>query len=214
MDLGKRPFPTTQTRLYKTNEGDAVRQLANDVRAGKLIIMPTDTVYGIGCDAFNALAIDELYAVKRRSGEKAIPVLLAEVNQLSRIVTHVPPAARDLIRRFWPGPLTLILPKNPDLPANISANENIAVRIPDHALTRSVIRLAGGAMAVTSANLSGQAAAINGDEAMRYFDSIVTAVLDDGASPQKQASTIVDCTGETLKILREGPISEQDLHTL
>ena len=211
MNLGKRPSSKTQTRLYKANERDAIHYLSRAVQAGKLIIMPTDTVYGIGCDAFNADAIDELYEVKRRSGAKAIPVLLAEVNQLPRIAATIPDTARSLISRFWPGPLTIILPKNPNLPANISSNENIAVRIPDHALTRSVIRMAGGAMAVTSANLSGQAAAINGDEAMRYFDGIVTAVLDDGDSPQKMASTIVDCSGDSLKILREGPISAHEL---
>ena len=211
MNLEKRPSSTTQTRLYKANERDAIRHLAQDVQAGKLIIMPTDTVYGIGCDAFNVDAIDELYEVKRRSGTKAIPILLAEVNQLPRIASTIPEQARNLISRFWPGPLTIILPKNRNLPANISPNENIAVRIPDHALTRSVIRMAGGAMAVTSANLSGEAAAINGDEAMRYFDGIVTAVLDDGDSPQKVASTIVDCSGDALKILRAGPISEEEL---
>ena len=209
--MGKPPFVNRQTYLLRSNEPDAVRRFATFAKAGELIIMPTDTVYGIGCDAFNEEAVAKLYEAKQRPYNKAIPILLAEVNQLHRVVTHIPDEARDLIRRFWPGSLTIILPKNPDLPANISPDNTVAVRIPDHALTRSIIRMTGGAMAVTSANLSGEDAAVNGDEAMRIFNGIVAAVLDDGPSRQGVASTVVDCSGATVKVLREGLITKRDL---
>ncbi len=200
-----------ETHLYKTNDKNALRQIAAHVQSGRLVVMPTDTVYGLGCDAFNEDAIEQLYAAKQRPYSQALPILLAEVNQLDKIVAHIPDHARHLIRRFWPGPLTIILPKNDTLPANISTHETIAVRIPDHPATRSIIRMAGGAMAVSSANLFGQPTALNGDEAVRIFNGRVAAVLDEGHSLQNIASTIVDCSGETVTILRTGIISERAL---
>lgn len=209
--MREQPLVNRQTYLLRSNEPDAVRRFATFAKAGELIIMPTDTVYGIGCDAFNEDAVARLYAAKQRPYSKAIPILLAEVNQLYRIVADIPENARRLIRQFWPGSLTIILPKNPNLPENISTTDTVAVRIPDHTLTRSIIRLAGGAMAVTSANLSGQDVALTGDEAMRTFNGIVAAVLHDGPSPQGVASTVVDCSGEMLNVLREGPITTEEL---
>ena len=206
-----RPLATEHTHLYQANDANAIRQFADYAKQGKLIIMPTDTVYGIGCDAFNETAVAHLYKVKQRPYSKAIPILIAEVNQLDKVVSHIPDNTRDLIRRFWPGSLTIIFPKNPNLPPNISPDDTVAVRMPDHSITRSIIRMVGGAMAVTSANLSGEMSALNGDEAMRIFNGYVAAVLNDGLSPQSLASTVVDCSGETLKILREGPISKRDL---
>lgn len=211
VNVEKRPLSTEPTHLLQANDAEAIWQFATYVKQGKLLIMPTDTVYGIGCDAFNEEAIAELYKVKKRPLSKGIPVLIAEVNQIHEVASYVPESARQLMRRFWPGPLTLVLPKSPKLPANISPDATVAVRIPDHSVTRAIIRMASGAMAVTSANMSGEGVIVDSAEAMRVFDGRVAAVLDDGISPQSMASTVVDCTSENLRVLREGPIAKSDL---
>ncbi len=211
MNTEKRPLPQKPTHLSRANDSDAIWQFAAYVKEGKLIVMPTDTVYGIGCDAFNPQAIAELYRVKKRPLTKGIPVLLAEINQIYEVAAYIPDNARQLMLRFWPGPLTLVLPKSSKLPANISPDATIAVRIPDHSVTRAIIRMANGAMAVTSANMSGEGVILNGADAMRLFNGRVAAVLDDGISPQSMASTVVDCTSENLRVLREGPIAKRDL---
>jgi L-threonylcarbamoyladenylate synthase len=175
------------------------------------VAFPTDTVYGIGADPFDEAAIGRLYAIKQRPMEKGIPVLLADLADLERIAAGVPDSAAALIGRFWPGPLTLILPRQPLLPAIIAPEQTVAVRIPDHDVARAFIREAGGAVAASSANRSGQPPATSGNEAWRYLDGLVAAVLDDGPSPGDLASTIVDCTGPVLRILRPGPLDAADL---
>lgn len=171
--------------------------------------MPTDTLYGLAGDAFNPTAIRAIYAAKQRPTSKALPILLADSSDLSRVVRVIPPIAQRFIKQYWPGPLTLILPKHPALPPEISDNENIAVRIPSNHVARSIIRAAGGALAITSANLSGHPPAETAAAALADLAGFVTAVVDDGPSPHTIASTILDCTGHELNILREGPISSQ-----
>ena len=185
----------------------AIRRAAADLRAGHLIVIPTDTLYGLAGDAFNPAAVRAIYAAKQRPFSKPLPILLADNSDLTRVACFVPPIASVLIDQHWPGPLTLLLPKHPELPAEISDNDSVAVRIPDNQAARAVIRAAGGALAVTSANLTEQAPATTAVEALEKLAGFVTAVIDDGPSPHAAASTILDCTGPELKILREGPIS-------
>ncbi|HOU42524.1 MAG TPA: L-threonylcarbamoyladenylate synthase, partial [Promineifilum sp.] len=174
-------------------------------------VFPTDTVYGIGVLPFDPVAIERLYAAKGRPAEKGIPVLLAEPADVAQIAADVPPAAAALMARFWPGPLTLIVPRQPTLPDNLSPNDTVAVRVPDHAVARALIRAAGGAVAATSANVSGQPAARSAGEALAALAGRAAAVLDDGPSPGGRASTIVDCTVQPPVILRVGPLSAADL---
>ena len=185
----------------------AIRRAAADLRAGHLIVIPTDTLYGLAGDAFNPAAVRAIYAAKQRPFSKPLPILLADNSDLTRVARFVPLIASVLIDQHWPGPLTLLLPKHPELPAEISDNDSVAVRIPDNQAARAVIRAAGGALAVTSANLTEQAPATTAVEALEKLAGFVTAVIDDGPSPHAAASTILDCTGPELKILREGPIS-------
>ena len=185
----------------------AIRRAAADLRAGHLIVIPTDTLYGLAGDAFNPAAVRAIYAAKQRPFSKPLPILLADNSDLTRVARFVPLIASVLIDQHWPGPLTLLLPKHPELPAEISDNDSVAVRIPDNQAARAVIRAAGGALAVTSANLTEQAPATTAVEALEKLVGFVTAVIDDGPSPHAAASTILDCTGPELKILREGPIS-------
>ena len=211
MDSLKRPYPPSLTQLLPAHLPGAIAQAATEVRAGNLIVIPTDTLYGLAGDAFNPAAIRAIYAAKGRSQEKALPILLADSADLARVARFVPPVAQLFINQYWPGPLTLLLPKHPDLPAEISHNDAVAVRIPDNAVARDIIRTAGGALAVTSANLSGQKPAETAAAALEQLGGWVTAVIDDGPSPHAIASTILDCTGDELKILREGPIPAEAL---
>lgn len=211
MEHGKQPPKSIQTRHLNAGNPSAIIEAAELLKQGHLVVLPTDTLYGIGASAFNADAVARLYHVKQRPLHKGIPVLLADFSDLEKVVRHVPETAAAYIRRFWPGPLTIILPKSAKLPVAISPNEGIAVRIPDNDMARALIRAAGGALAVTSANRSGQAPAQTADQALVELGGWVAAVLDDGPSPMSVASTIVSCLGPHPKIVREGPVRAKDL---
>lgn len=200
-----------ETRLLNAQQPDAITQAADWLRQGQLVAFPTDTVYGVGAAAFDEAAIARLYQAKQRPTSKGIPILLADLTDLDKVALAVPEAARHLMARFWPGPLTLIVPRHPSLPANISPNSGIAVRIPDCAVARAVIRAAGGAVAATSANQSGQPPAQTGPEALAALDGLVTVVLDDGPTPGGAPSTIIAIVDGGLRIIRKGPISAADL---
>ncbi|MCP4363441.1 MAG: threonylcarbamoyl-AMP synthase [Chloroflexi bacterium] len=195
-----------QTQHLRGTDQQTVGRVADYVNNGHIVVIPTDTVYGVGCDALNEAAICELYRIKQRPTHKAIPILLADASGLQQAAAYIPEIARPYIAQYWPGPLTIILPKHPHLPAVLSEDETIAVRIPGHEIARAVIRAAGGAMAVTSANLSGQPVAETAEQALNYFDGMAAAVLDAGPAPAALASTVLDCTGSQPVILREGPL--------
>lgn len=199
------------TVYLRAGEPSAIAEAVAWLRRGFPVVFPTDTVYGVGVMPFNVPAIQLLYAVKGRPLEKGIPILLAEREDLDKVARAISPEARRLIDRFWPGPLTLIVPRRPELPDSISPNANIAVRIPDHPVARTLIREAGGALATSSANLSGQPPALHGEAALVTLQGMVGMVLDDGPSPGDRASTIVDCSGNWPVIVREGPLSAVEL---
>jgi len=200
-----------KTELLDATQSGAVEEAATLLRAGRLVIFPTDTLYGIGADAFNSAAIDALYEVKQRPRSKGIPILLADPDDLDKVAQGVPDRARPLIERFWPGPLTLVVPQRPHLPKNISPNENVAVRIPDNGVARVLIRAAGGAVATSSANRTGQPPAHDAQEAMAALAGLAAAILDGGPVAFGAPSTIVDCTADPPRILREGPLSAEAL---
>jgi L-threonylcarbamoyladenylate synthase len=189
----------------------AIVETAAAIMRGELVVFPTDTLYGIGTNAFDEEAILSLYAIKRRPLEKGIPILLADIADLEKVAKVVPQSARDLMAHFWPGPLTLIVPRQDNLPLPVSASEGIAVRIPDNDIARAVIRAAGGAVATSSANRSGQVPAQTADQALAELGGDVVIVLDGGPTGQAIPSTIVDCIGKRMRILREGPISGDEL---
>jgi L-threonylcarbamoyladenylate synthase len=205
-----------QTETLSITEPIArVRALAL-LNAHQIIAAPTDTVYGLMCRFNSAEAIERLYEAKDRSPEKAIPVLISDVEQLSLLARQpLPSVAHLLIDRFWPGPLTLVLPALPGLPANLTAGQTtVAVRLPDHDGLRRLIRQAGP-LAATSANLSGQREARSAQEVLQQLVGRVPLLLiddADGRSPGVAApSTIVDLTSLSdmgPRILRPGPIAE------
>jgi L-threonylcarbamoyladenylate synthase len=200
-----------QTKLLSANELDTIDKAVALLIGGQLIAFPTDTLYGVGANIHDPEAIRRLYAAKDRSTDKGIPVLLSAAGQLLQVAANVPPRAQELADRFWPGPLTLILPRNPRLPAELSPGKNIAVRVPDNEIARRFIHAAGGAVATSSANRSGQAPALNALEALEALGHAVAAVIDGGPVRYGQASTIVDCTLSPPKLTRQGPLRPEDL---
>ena len=134
----------------------AIAKVADLLRRGLPVVFPTDTVYGVGVLPFDAAALARLYEAKGRPAEKGLPVLLGDVADVAHVAGVIPLAAAALMAHFWPGPLTLVVPRRPDLPTNLSPDDTVAVRVPDHAVARALIRAAGGAVAATSANVSGQ----------------------------------------------------------
>jgi L-threonylcarbamoyladenylate synthase len=199
------------TRVLDAGDPAAVEEAAAWLRRGYPVVFPTDTVYGVGVTPFDEAAVEWLYAVKGRPASKGIPILLADAADLASVAVAVPPAARVLIDRFWPGPLTLVVPRRPELPSALSPDDTIAVRLPAHEVARAVIREAGGAVAMSSANRSGREPALSGAEASAALGGYVAAILDGGPSPGGVASTVVDCTGARPLITRPGPLSADEL---
>ena len=200
----------TETRLIPATQPDAIEQALRILRAGGLAAFPTDTVYGVGALAFDGPAAESIYAAKDRPVEKAIPILIADADDLDKVAVDIPPMARILAARFWPGPLTLVVPKQPTLPEAVSATATVAVRIPDHPVARALLR-AAGPMAVTSANLSGQPSPVDAGEVMRQLNGRIPLVLDGGATPGGVPSTLVDCLGAEPVLLREGPLTKEQI---
>ena len=192
-------------RLDASRPG-AIETAAQLLRQGEVIVFPTDTLYGVGVDAFNAAAIERLYQVKERTLDKGIPVLLGDVADLVQVAVGVPPLAQQLAARYWPGPLTLIVPRHPNLPANISPGNTVAVRVPNHPVAQALIRAAGGAVATSSANRSGEPGAQTAEAALAALTGRVAAVLDGGPVQHGISSTILDCTVDPPRLLRQGPI--------
>lgn len=190
----------------------ALAAAAQLLQAGELVAFPTDTVYGVGAIAWDATAVGKLYTAKLRSPDKAIPILLADAADLALVARDLPPAALRLAERFWPGPLTLVVPKAAAVPGAVTAGgDTVAVRIPDHPLARDLIRAAGAPLATTSANLSGGASPVTAEEVAAQLADRIAMILDGGRCPGGVASTVVDVTRAEPVILRPGPVTLEDL---
>lgn len=196
-------------RLFAADPTALMRALTI-LRTGGLVAFPTDTVYGLGALAFDGTAVESIYAAKNRPVEKAIPILIGDMDDLDKVTASLPDMARRLALRFWPGPVTLILPKLRTLPEAVSATDTVAVRIPNHPVARALLRMAGP-MAVTSANLSGQVSPTNAEELIRQLNGRIPLLLDGGETPGGIPSTLVDCIGEEPVILREGPVTREEI---
>jgi L-threonylcarbamoyladenylate synthase len=199
-----------KTEILPAGKPSALDRALEILQASELVAFPTDTVYGVGSLAFDAQGIEQLYRVKERQHTKAIPILLSRPEQLSQVSGEINATVERLSERFWPGPLTLVLPRSTRLPANISQYTTIGVRIPDHPVALALIDRAGP-MAVTSANLSGERNSQTAQQVFEQLASRIALILDGGKTSGGAPSTVVDCTSPQLKILRPGPISKQEL---
>ena len=199
-----------QTRIMSADNKEWLPRALEILRNGGLVAFPTDTVYGLGALAFDGKAVESIYLAKDRPVEKAIPVLIWDVSDLEKISDDIPERTRALASRFWPGPLTVLVPKKPTLPESVSATATVAVRVPDHAVARELLS-AAGPMAVTSANLSGQASPSTAQEVLAQLNGRIDLILDGGTTPGGVPSTLVDCSSNEIKILRAGPITLAEL---
>jgi len=197
---------TVSTLQLDGSNNAQVAQGADLLQQGEPVVFPTDTVYGVGTNPLSITGVRKIYEAKIRPLDKGIPILLADIADLEKVAADFPQIAWEMAAKHWPGALTLIVPKNDLLPADISPNSGIAVRIPDHELCRALIREAGGAVAATSANLSGQPPAQTAAEALEQLDGRVAAVLDGGPVPGGLPSTIVSLMGDQPAVVRQGPV--------
>ena len=183
------------------------------LRQDGLIVFPTDTIYGLAASAFNPPGILKIYAAKQRPEEKALPVLIGDFNQLDELVLFIHESVRRIAETFWPGALTLILPKGPNVPSELSAYATIGVRMPDLPFTLNLLK-STGPLATTSANISDGPNPTAVEDVIAQLGDAVDLILDGGPTPGPTASTVVDVSGPKLKILREGPIKLSDLQSL
>jgi L-threonylcarbamoyladenylate synthase len=194
---------------------DAIDGAARLLVAGGLVVFPTDTVYGVGACALDARAVERLYAAKKRPRDRAIPVLLASAADLALVARKIPPTAHRLADVFWPGALTLVLPRHPTLPAVLTAGgDSVAVRVPDHPAARALIGALGAPLAATSANLSGRANPVTAQEAEGQLGESVDLILDGGPCPGGIPSTLLDLTCDPPRVLRSGPVARAALRTI
>jgi L-threonylcarbamoyladenylate synthase len=194
-----------RTRVIFAIDPDAIQIAVEIIMAGGTVVFPTDTVYGLGCSAFSDLAIDQLFAIKDRHQDQAIAVLLGSIDQLSDVTEFPSQTALELAKTHWPGALTLVVPRHPKMPGNLSPLPNLGVRIPNHPLALSLLQ-AVGPLAVTSANLSGRGNTTTAEEVLSQLEGRVDLVLDGGKTPGGVPSTVVDMTGEKPVVLRQGPV--------
>ena len=196
-----------------TEEGRAagVAAAVEAVRAGEVVVLPTDTVYGVGADAFSPDAVAAVLAAKGRGREMPPPVLVPNPRTLDGLATSVPAYARELVKAFWPGPLTVVLLAQSSLMWDLGdTNGTVALRMPEDDVALALLD-AVGPMAVTSANLTGQPAATSVTDAAAQLGAAVSVYLDGGPTSGNVPSTIVDCTGEVPVVLREGGVSADQL---
>jgi tRNA threonylcarbamoyl adenosine modification protein (Sua5/YciO/YrdC/YwlC family) len=197
-----------------TQRREGIAAAATAIRAGKLVILPTDTVYGIAADAFTPRAITGLLAAKGRGRAMPVPVLIADVDTMEGVSRNLGSAARLLTRACWPGGLTVIVEHPPSLAWDLGDGQGtVAVRVPDDDLARDLLRETGP-LGVSSANRSGRPPARTADDAIEALGDVVSVVLDDGPRPDGEASTIVDCTCDPPRVLRVGSVSESRLRYL
>jgi tRNA threonylcarbamoyl adenosine modification protein (Sua5/YciO/YrdC/YwlC family) len=177
------------------------------LKGGRLVVMPTDTVYGIGADAFDNTAVTALLSAKGRGRDMPVGVLVGSWHTIEGLVYTVPDGARELIRAFWPGALSLVVAQAPSLQWDLGdARGTVMLRMPLHPVAIELLREVGP-MAVSSANVSGSPPAVSAEEARSQLGDLVDIYLDAGPSEQQAASTIVDLTGDTPRLLRAGPVS-------
>ena len=200
-----------------TNDGERVRGIAEAaaaIRRSELVVLPTDTVYGIAADAFNPAAINLLLAAKGRGRDMPVPVLVSSRAMLEAVVNEVTDDAGKLVEAFWPGALTLVLRETPHLAWDLGeARGTVAVRMPDHALATALIEQTGP-LGVSSANRSGQEPATTAMAARLQLGASVSVYLEAGPSEASVPSSIVDLTGESPRLLRAGALDADALRAV
>lgn len=185
---------------------------AEIICAGGLVAVPTETVYGLAGNGMDEKAVEKIYEVKGRPAIKPLSLMVASPEEIGRFAVEVPDAAKTLAEKFWPGPLTIVLKANPDIPEIVRAGgDTIGLRCPDHALTLQALREAGVPFAAPSANLSGALSPKTAGDVLKVFDGVIDAVIDGGACTLGRESTILDMSKKPYRVLRQGALPEESI---
>jgi L-threonylcarbamoyladenylate synthase len=177
-----------------------------------VVVFPTDTLYGLGADVFSLPALQRIFAIKGRPAELALPVLVAGLDQVESVALPMTNQAQQLAERFWPGPLTLVMRRSPELPDLVTGGaDTVAVRMPAHRIPLALARRLGRPITGTSANLSGSPDLLDLDSIDSQLGNLVDYIIRAGPSPEGTGSTVVDITGDEPRILRDGAISLEEI---
>jgi len=183
-----------------------VRRAADLVRRGGVIAYPTETAYGLGADALDREACERVFSLKGRERTKALPVIVCDLGQLASLSSPIPDTVRVLAGRFWPGPLTVVVPLRPELRDVFDGETTVAVRVSGLPLARELARVSGRCLTATSANLSGGEPARSATQVSATFGDRLDLILDGGKTSDLRPSTIVDLVGDEPRLIREGPV--------
>ncbi|MDH4293251.1 MAG: L-threonylcarbamoyladenylate synthase [Betaproteobacteria bacterium] len=199
---------------HNVSKDDIARAVAV-LKDGELVAFPTETVYGLGADASNVEAVRKVYAAKGRPADHPLIVHVADAVQLANWTREIPPAAHALAKKYWPGPLTLVLKRNARVPDEVTGGQDtVALRVPGHPVAQQLLRAFGGGIAAPSANRFGRVSATTAEHVREEFGDAVACVLDGGAADVGIESTIVDCSGAVPTLLRPGWITPQQLEAV
>ncbi|MCI8482188.1 MAG: threonylcarbamoyl-AMP synthase [Clostridia bacterium] len=204
----------TITRYFKKEEIDdnVIFKIANELKKGKLVVFPTDTVYGIGTNAYDKDACTRIYEVKKRPKVKPLSVLISDFSMLTQMVASISPTEKKLMEAFWPGPLTILFKKKEGvLPNVVSTNEFIAIRLISECLIYKLIQASGVPIVAPSANLSGSPTGIKIENITKELDGKVDYILDCGDIQNDMVSTIIQVQEEKAYIIREGKIRKEEV---
>ena len=195
-------------------EASLIRYAADQIRAGEVLGMPTDTFYGLAADPFNLRAVDRIYDIKTRNRHKALSLLIESVDQAEELAKPLPDEFYALARKFWPGPLTVIVKAGSRLPLKVTANTgNVALRVPNAKIPLAVVTAAAIPITATSANLSGASECTTAGQVQEQLHDRINIIVDGGTSPREVASTIIDLSGESgrWRIIREGAVPTTEI---
>jgi L-threonylcarbamoyladenylate synthase len=198
----------------ETPEASLVNYVAQQIKAGHVLGMPTDTFYGLAADPFNLRAVERVYEIKSRSRHKPLSLLIEDVDQAEDLARPLPEEFYKLARKFWPGPLTIIVQASSKLPLKVTANSgNVALRVPSAKIPLAVVQAAGIPITATSANLSGATECTTAIQVRDQLQERISIIVDGGTSPREIASTIVDLSADdgNWRVIREGAIPTQEI---
>lgn len=199
-------------KVDKPNLEYALERSARLILSGKVIAFPTDTFYGLGADPFNLAAITEIFRIKRRAADRPIPLLVSSLDQAADLVDNPPQLFFTLAKKFWPGPLTLVVPASRQIPLKVTANTGrVGIRWPRFPVAEALITAVERPLTGTSANLSEQPACSTAAQVAEQVGDSLPLILDGGKTQGGQPSTVVQLQGENVRILRYGGVSESEL---
>jgi L-threonylcarbamoyladenylate synthase len=202
----------TASSRAKETKTEIVSGAIAALKRGEVIVLPTETLYGLGADALNSAAVDRVFQLKGRDPDNPIPVLVASHEMLGSLVAAVSPLAEQLMQNFWPGPLTLVLPARKEAPLPLlNSSGGIGVRISSHPMAAEIVEALGRPLTATSANPTGHPPARTIEQARNYFAGVIDIFIDGGELTSRTGSTVAEIIGDGIRIIREGEITKEQL---